>query len=192
MLKTRMCSRVRFDRANFSLAICLRRALVLVLAIGCVFGRPLPAQAEAPEVEWVRQFAGLNPARDGANAVDAEGNVYVASNISVQSITDRTPYPQDLATAYEAVESMKRLPEGHYQAHNKESQLDHSQLSSFIRSADGHRDLSATVSCLNEVVKDLVERIKLLERANDQMEKLQKQNNLLEQRLAKLEALINH
>ena len=47
---------------------------------------------------------------------------------------------------------------------DKENQLDHSKLHEFIRSQDGmHRDLSATVSAQNEVIKDLLRRIEELE-----------------------------
>ena len=88
-----------------------------------------------------------------------QGNVYVTGNVSALSFTDRTPYPKDLQTAYEAVMSMEKLPDGQYEEDNKENQLDHSKLSRFIQSEDGNRDLSATVSCLNEVVKDLIEKV---------------------------------
>ena len=120
-----------------------------------------------------------------------EGNVYVTANVSALSFTDRTPYPEDLATAYHAVMSMKRLPEGQYQPQNKASQLDHAELSDFIRSPDGHRDLSATVSCLNEVVKDLIAKNRRLESASDKVAQLHRENKLLEQRLTKLEAMMN-
>ena len=59
---------------------------------------------------------------------------------------------------------MERLPDGEYSEHNKEHQLDHSKLDEFITSADGYvRDLSATVSTQNEVIKDLLKRIEQLE-----------------------------
>jgi regulator of replication initiation timing len=76
--------------------------------------------------------------------------------------------------------SMERLPEGQYDANDKENQLDHSRLSNFIRSENGHRDLSATVSCLNEVVKDLI-------RQNNE---LKSQNDELKKRVAAIEAAI--
>jgi hypothetical protein len=98
------------------------------------------------------------------------GGVYVTGNVSADSFTDRTPYPKDLATAYQAVMSMERLPDGQYNENDKENQLDHSKLSDFIRSQDGNRDLSATVSCQNEVIKDLI-----------------RQNNELNKRLEALE-----
>ncbi len=123
----------------------------------------------------------LNTDSGDAYAGYFKGNVYVESNCSALSFTDRTPYPSDLATAYEAVMSMERLPDGQYQYDNKEHQLDHSMLSAFVRSDDGNRDLSATVSCLNEVVKDLVKKQRELETANEN----------LKNRLAAFESMLN-
>lgn len=79
-------------------------------------------------------------------------------NCSAESFTDRTPYPPDMATAYQAVMSMERLPDGQYDKNNKQAQLDHSMLTDFVRSEDGKRDLSSTVSCHNEVLKDLISK----------------------------------
>jgi hypothetical protein len=118
------------------------------------------------------------------------GNVYVSKNVSAESFTDRTPYPKDLTMAYEAVMSMERLPDGQYNEDNKEVQLDHSMLSDFVRSKDGNRDLSATVSCHNEVLKDLISKQQELSKANTYIEQLQKQNELLKERLVKLEVMI--
>jgi hypothetical protein len=119
-----------------------------------------------------------------------DGNVYVENNASAESFTDRTPYPKDLATAYQAVMSMERLPDEQYDENNKQVQLDHSKLSDFVRSKDGNRDLSATVSCHNEVLKHFIRKNDELEKAYVQIEQLQKQNELLEARLVKLEAVI--
>jgi hypothetical protein len=94
------------------------------------------------------------------------GNVYVTGDVSALSFTDRTPYPKDLQTAVDAVMSMSPLPAGQYQESNKEMQLDHTSLSPFIRSEEGKRDLSATVSCHNEVLKDLLSKQKQLEEAS--------------------------
>lgn len=99
------------------------------------------------------------------------GNVYVTGNVSASSFTDRTPYPKDLSTAYQAVMSMDRLPNNRFDEYNKEMQLDHSKLSDFIRTEDGSRDLSATVSCLNEVVKDLIRQNQELGRQNIELNK---------------------
>jgi phosphoenolpyruvate carboxylase len=87
---------------------------------------------------------------------------------------------------------MERLPDGQYDENNKEAQLDHSMLSDFIRSEDGNRDLSATVSCHNEVLKDLINKQQELGKAHTYIEQLQKQNELLEARLVKLEAMIEN
>jgi hypothetical protein len=119
------------------------------------------------------------------------GNVYVTKDVSALSFTDRTPYPKDLATAYEAVMSMDRLHEGQYDEMSKQTQLDHSKLSDFIRSQDGNRDLSATVSCHNEVLKDLISKQQELGKAQIYTEQLQKQNEILKARLLKLEAIVN-
>jgi hypothetical protein len=108
------------------------------------------------------------------------GDVYVTYNVSASSFTDRTPYPKDLTTAYQAVMSMKRLPEGQYDEMSKEDQLDHSMLSDFIRSQDGNRDLSATVSCHNEVLKDLTRKQQELGKAHIYIEQLHRRIEILE------------
>ena len=87
---------------------------------------------------------------------------------------------------------MERLSDSQYDENNKEAQLDHSMLSDFVRSEDGNRDLSATVSCHNEVLKDLIGKQKELGKAHIYIEQLQKQNQLLEARLVKLEAMITN
>ena len=97
-----------------------------------------------------------------ARAAIFDGDVVVNGLLTAESIVDMTPYPKDIATAYEAVMSMERLPEGQYDENNKQMQLDHSKLSDFVRSEDGYRDLSATVSCQNEVIKDLIKQNKEL------------------------------
>lgn len=99
--------------------------------------------------------------------VCASNGAYFTHNVSALSYTDRTPYPENLEVAYEAVTSMTRLPDGEYDPYNESSQLDHSSLSSFVLSeqADGTlgRNLSATVSAQNEVIKDLIARVNELE-----------------------------
>ncbi len=84
------------------------------------------------------------------------GDIYTTGNMSALTITDRTAYPKDIAQAYDAVMSMQRLPDGLYDENNREMQLDHATLSSFIKSASGERDLSASVSSINEVTKYLL------------------------------------
>ena len=110
------------------------------------------------------------------------GDAYFSNDVSALSFTDRTPYPKDLQTAYDAVMSMQRFPEGEYDEHDVEKQLDHSKLHEFVRSSDGeHRSLSATVSAQNEVIKDLVGLI------GTQEETI----SALKQRLAQLERKVN-
>ncbi len=92
------------------------------------------------------------------------GSAWVRNRMSALAFDDRTPYPRNLQTAYDAVFSMKRLPDGDYRPDDKEHQLDHAGLHEFIRSGENKRDLSATVSAQNEVIKDLVTRIEQLER----------------------------
>ena len=141
--------------------------------------------------------SGYNTGSGSGYAGYFNGNVYVTGNMSAGSITDRTPYPKDLATAYNAVMSMERLGDDRYMENNKELQLDHSALSDFIRSEDGHRDLSATVSCLNEVVKDLIVKQKGLIKTNEQIDLLkeqlnamQKENQELKTHLARIESML--
>ena len=95
------------------------------------------------------------------------GDSYFTADVSAESFTDRTPYPENLGVAYSAVIGMKRLPDGEYDPYNKKgNQLDHSSLTNFVRGKDGNRDLSATVSAQNEVIKDLIRRIENLETQN--------------------------
>ncbi|MEA2112356.1 MAG: hypothetical protein U9P50_00070, partial [Patescibacteria group bacterium] len=112
------------------------------------------------------------------------GDAYFSADVSALSFTDRTPYPKDLQTAYDAVMSMQRLPIGQYQENNKEHQLDHSKLSSFIKAGEG-RDLSATVSAQNEVIKDLVKKI---EERDDKINNLIGRIENLEVKLKSLES----
>jgi hypothetical protein len=119
-----------------------------------------------------------------------EGNVYVSANCSAMSFTDRTPYPKDLHTAYQAVMAMERLPDGQYDENNKQMQLDHSKLSDFIKSKDGNRDLSATVSAHNEVLKDLIRKNDELEEAHVHIDQLHERIKTLEAKLVRLEAVL--
>ena len=118
------------------------------------------------------------------------GDVYVSGYVSAADLYDRTPYPKDLATAYQAVMSMERLGDGQYMENDTEMQLDHSTLSDFIRGEKGHRNLSATVSCQNEVLKDIIRKQnqhgkdgETIELLKQQMEVLKTENGYLKQRL---------
>ena len=100
---------------------------------------------------------------DVAGTLGVDGNAYFALDVSALTFTDRTPYPKDLATAYEAIFSMQRLPDGEYDENDPDKQLDHSKLSDFVRGNDNNRNLSAAVSAQNEVLKDLIGRMQELE-----------------------------
>lgn len=119
------------------------------------------------------------------------GDVWVYQNVSAYSYTDRTPYPKDLATAVEAVRSMERLPDGQYEEHDKEQQLDHSKLSDFVRSKDGNRDLSATVSCHNEVLKALLGTREELLEAQARIRELREENAAMKAKLAAIETALS-
>lgn len=91
-------------------------------------------------------------------------SIYLEGDCSALTFTDRTPYP-DKETAYNAILSMERKDDG----------LDHTKLHDFVLAKrtkmDGEenevlelgRNLSATVSALVEVNKDLIARIERLE-----------------------------
>lgn len=95
-------------------------------------------------------------------ALRTDGGCYVAKIMSAGTVTDRTPFPEDLQTAIDAVNSMEKLPEGEYDSANKEKQLDHSRLHPYLRSGD-HRDLSATVSCLVVYCRELSAQVTSLQ-----------------------------
>lgn len=104
------------------------------------------------------------------------GNAWFTANVSALSYTDRTPYPDTKEQAYAAVLSMEKKATGG---------VDHEKLDPYIQAwktekiEDGNakgakmyrevktlegRDLSATVSAQNEVIKDLIKRIEALEK----------------------------
>ncbi|NIP23180.1 MAG: hypothetical protein GWN67_01905 [Phycisphaerae bacterium] len=87
---------------------------------------------------------------------------------------------------------MQPLPHGQYNESNKEQQLDHSMLSDFVRSKDGNRDLSATVSCHNEVLKDLISKQEELGKAHTYIEQLHERIKTLEEKLVKMEGIISN
>lgn len=89
------------------------------------------------------------------------GSAWFIGNVSVASLTDRTPYPETTQQAWDSIHSMVRVD--NYDPNDKENQLDHSKLHEFIQGEGGYRDASATISVLVEVVKNLEERIKKLE-----------------------------
>ena len=90
------------------------------------------------------------------------GQVYITSDCSALTFTDRTPYPVNKSEAYSAIGSIEGDSSGN---------LKHDTLHTFVKSVsvkDGKtvnsRNLSATVSALTEVVKDLITRIAALEK----------------------------
>lgn len=96
---------------------------------------------------------------------------YVQGNCSAASFTDRTPYPETLDLAYDVVNSMYRLPDGEYDPDDQDFQLDHSRMHEYVtqhyETAEGEqktaRNASALISCHNEVIKDLVNKVEDLQ-----------------------------
>jgi len=90
--------------------------------------------------------------------------LYIEGNCSALSFTDRTPYPKNLDEAIAAIKSMNRITKK-----NNEISVDHNNLHSFIKhisekrengkviGVEVGRDLSATVSAQNEVIKHLLD-----------------------------------
>jgi predicted TIM-barrel fold metal-dependent hydrolase len=114
----------------------------------------------------------------GGDSDPGDNNLYVDGDTSSLTFTDRTPYPKNTAEAYEAVKSLKKKAD--------KDELDHDALHEsvkttkvFVVSVDPldpedetkwvtetvtGRNLSATVSAQNEVIKDLIDRIEKLEK----------------------------
>jgi hypothetical protein len=81
-------------------------------------------------------------------------DIYAVGDVSALTFTDRTPYPESLELAYDSILSLS----------GKRGKVIHEKLHSFIKSnKDNGRNLSALVSAQNEVIKDLIKRIKQLE-----------------------------
>jgi hypothetical protein len=99
------------------------------------------------------------------------GNVWIYGDCSALSFTDRTPYPDSLQVAIDAVNSMQKLPDGEYDPDNKEHQLDHSKLHQYLKSDtdEDARDMSASISCINEVVKHLLAENSTLKAENAEL-----------------------
>lgn len=112
---------------------------------------------------------------DSKAYITAAGDAWFIGDVSALTFTDRTPYPETTQQAYDAIATMERLPDGEYEVGNKDKQLKHANLHSFIKADkvvkddEGNdvvingRDLSATVSCLVEIIKDQKARIEALE-----------------------------
>jgi len=84
--------------------------------------------------------------------LEVVGQVYGSANCSMLSYTDRTPYPENLQVAYEAIDSVAGL----------NGTIDKSKLHPILKDKED-RNLSMTVSVLLEVIKDLKKRIEVLE-----------------------------
>ena len=122
---------------------------------------------------------------DNETVFESGGNnskdFWFGGDVSAASFTDRTPYPETLKIAYDVLASHKKLDD--YDKNDKEHQLDHTKLHDFAKpqitvssgtpdnevitkelGQDG-RDASAVISCLVEVVNDLVSKVEGLENA---------------------------
>jgi hypothetical protein len=104
---------------------------------------------------------------DGGAYFDLDGaQLYVDGTVRADDFIEYSPYPKNADEAYASVMSVQRLPDGQYDPEDIRSQMDHSNLHSFVRrdSPEGPGcSLSALVSSQNEVIKDLVDRIYQLE-----------------------------
>ena len=97
----------------------------------------------------------------GINVFRVTDDGYVTAN----GYAEYTPYPETTAIAYDAIKSLERLPAGRYKKNDKKMQVNHDKLHQYLKAGkDGDgRDMSATISCLAEVTKDLIKRIETLE-----------------------------
>ena len=93
------------------------------------------------------------------------GNATFVGAITAASYADNTPYPKSLDLAKAAVLSHQKLPDGQYDENNTDNQLDHSFLHEYVSGDEKTRNVSATVSCLVEVIKDLMIKVEALENA---------------------------
>jgi hypothetical protein len=108
---------------------------------------------------------------DSNDGTGSTPQIYAYGEVNAANYVDRTPYPESKQVAYDSVLSMGLKEDG--------DGVDHQALSSFVQAKgaaeveiDGKiqevpvvtgRDLSATVSAQNEVIKDLISRIQALE-----------------------------
>lgn len=154
------------------------------------YGNDGDIMGDVDVVQYLYIGAGKNTSyNDNALKIYPNHNVWCSANMSAASFTDRTPYPKTLELAYECVQSMQRLPDGEYNENDKDLQLDHEKLHPYLvttyedtelstidvpNKKEGNmppqntvtkiaRDLSATVSVQNEVIRDLIKRISILE-----------------------------
>ena len=113
---------------------------------------------------------------------------YFGGEVSALSFTDRTPYPETTQLAYDVLNSHQRLPDGEYDSEDISSQLNHSNLHEYVSHVEPatfwkdtdelpegisvgdvqmeevkSRNVSGVVSCLVEVIKDILEKNTALE-----------------------------
>ena len=96
------------------------------------------------------------------------GDGYYSGEVWATDYNYHSRYPADLATAYAAVESICRLPDEEYDPDDDHKQLDHAKLHRFVKAeVPGTGELGlrigSAVAAQNEVIKDLIERIQMLE-----------------------------
>jgi hypothetical protein len=85
--------------------------------------------------------------------LEVVGQVYGSANCSMLSYTDRTPYPENLSVAYDAIDSVEGI----------DGKINKEKLHPILKDKED-RNLSMTVSVLLEVIKDLKKRIEVLEK----------------------------
>ena len=111
-------------------------------------------------VQYVGTTQGAAGTFDGSStAPDQTTRLNYNGEFHCTTLVEGTPYPSSTQVAYDAITMMERLPEGRYDASSKLKQLDHDSLHEYIKVGDDGRDASATISCLVEVVKDLVKQV---------------------------------
>ena len=105
--------------------------------------------------------------------VDGLGVGYFLGALTAASYADNTPYPKSKKEAYDAVLSMEGLngEVNHKKLHKYlKVEKEKKKYNPVTKSTDTviqiNRNVSTSVSALNEVVKDLIERIEKLEKKN--------------------------
>lgn len=136
--------------------------------------QPLPLILQNP-IGGVSGHVGIGTTVAGST-LTVQGNVWIHNNCSALSFTDRTPYPKDKDTAWKSVLSVTKKADKDEVDHLKldpyilvistktyKQWNDVSKSTDTVTEVEYGRNLSATVSSLIEVIKDLKERIEELE-----------------------------
>jgi len=92
------------------------------------------------------------------------GAVNIPGALTAASYADNTPYPKSLELAKASILSHQKLPDNEYDENNTDNQLDHSFLHEYVSGDEKSRNVSATVSCLVEVIKDLMSKVEDLKK----------------------------